>query len=230
MSGTGTQGDADTRDDREGLGGESDGQTIQLLHKWHKGDREALSELIRRNLPWIRRYVQRRLGDELRRNFETHDIVQDAMLQVLQYGPRFDVDSEQLFRALLARIVLNDIADRNRWVHRQRRDRAREKPYMSDTVLKLDPPAVSVTRPSQGMQRDERRAWVRLALEFLDPMDRELLRLRIWESKPFAEVGKLLDLTPDAARMRTTRALGRLARKFEGLLDSSVARALSEDL
>ncbi|MEZ5967134.1 MAG: sigma-70 family RNA polymerase sigma factor [Planctomycetota bacterium] len=202
------------------------GNTIALLRRWHGGDREALDELVRRNIDWISRRVQQSLGPELRARFETQDLVQDVMLEVLECGPRFDVDSEQLFRALLARIVTNDICDRHRWVHRQRRARARERARLSDTVLKLDPPVDSVTRPSQVLHRDERRAWVRLALDFLEPEDREVLRLRIWESHSYPEIGEMLGLTADAVRMRTKRALARLAVTFEKLLDRSALRAL----
>ena len=65
--------------------------TGKLLERWHAGDGGALDELLVRDLPWIRRCVHRRLGQGLRQRAETEDFVQEAVLEVLRYGPRFVV-------------------------------------------------------------------------------------------------------------------------------------------
>ena len=67
------------------------GKTVELLNRWHAGDREALAHLLQRDLPWIRAHVSRRLGPLLRQKGETVDYVQDAFVAALQYGPRFVV-------------------------------------------------------------------------------------------------------------------------------------------
>src|SRR5215813_5262684 len=54
-------------------------QTLTLLRRWHGGDREALGELVARDLPWIRAHVERRPQPELRRHLDADDLVQDAM-------------------------------------------------------------------------------------------------------------------------------------------------------
>ncbi len=188
-------------------------QTIELLRRVHGGEREALEELLERNLAWVHQHVRRRLGPRLRARAETVDFVQQSILDFLEYGPRFELSSESQLRALLARIVENNLRDQDRHLRRQRRDVDREVARASDTILVLDPPAKAVDTPSRILDREERQAWIRLALEFLDPEDREVLVEHEWEGKTFAEIAKALDLTESAARMRYHRALPKLASK-----------------
>ena len=46
-------------------------KTLHLLERWRTGDHEALDVLLHRDLEWIRRYVHRHLGGELRRFGDT---------------------------------------------------------------------------------------------------------------------------------------------------------------
>lgn len=203
-------------------------ETLQLLRRWHDGDRTALDTLVRENFAWVHGYVRRRLNDAMRQKVDSVDLVQNAMLQVLERGPRFQIADRDHFRALLARIVTNDIQDQHRWAYRQRRDQAREQPIARDSVLHLDRPMQSVTRPSENVDRDERKAWVRLAIELMDPEDRQILQQRQWESTAFAEIAAQLGVSEDAARMRHNRALKRLAEKVIELRNGSVARFLRD--
>lgn len=197
--------------------GDAPDPTRELLESWHGGDRQALDTLIAENLAWIHGHVSQRLRTVLRDAGDTQDFVQQAMLEVLEYGPRFAVTDRARFRALLARIVENDLRDRHRYLRRQRRDVARGTARASDTVLELDPAARSVTSPSELAERDERRAWLQLALELLDPIDREIVRMRDWEERTFVEAGELLGISEDAARKRYHRALPKLAHKVASL-------------
>jgi len=192
-------------------------ETIDLLRRWHEGDRQALDVLVERELPWIRTYVHGRIGQLLRARGETEDYVQEAMLHVLRYGPRFVTDNRDAFRRLLARIVENSLRDMADFHGAERRALRRERAIPSDSVLHLDRPHESVTRPSENAERHEQEAWVALALELLEPDDRRVILLRQWEGLEFAEVGQRLGLSEDAARMRFQRALPRLARKLEEL-------------
>lgn len=200
--------------------------TVQLLRGWHAGDRAALEALIRENLPWIAAHVRGRLRPDIRNEAETMDFVQEAMLEVFEDGPRFEVASRAHFRGLFARIVENNIRDKVKWMHRQRRDRRREKGDAGDTVLKLDPPVRAVTTPSECAARNERQAWLRLALELLGPEDREVLRLREWEGLTFAEIGRHMGTGEEAARKRYHRALPKLAERVGELRGGRLSQLL----
>jgi len=191
--------------------------TQELLARWHRGDRTALETLLAQDMPWIRNYVHHRLGDLLRRRGETQDYVHEAMIRILEYGPRFITSDRGRFRALLAKIIENQLRDQCDWHGAQRRAPARERPLPTDSVLDLDRAARSVTRPSEAAARTEARDWIHLALELIDPGDREIIILRQWQERSYPEIAEHLGIAEDTARMRFHRALGRLGRKVESL-------------
>jgi len=190
-------------------------ETVELLRRWHEGDREALAAIVERELPWLRAHVHRRLGPQLRRRGETEDYVQEALIDALRYGPRFVVADEARLRALLGRIVENTLRDQVERHEAQKRDVGREEPLPSGSVLDLD--TGRVTRPSEAAAAREAEAWVRLALELLDPEDRRAILMREWEGRSFPEIGAALGVGENAARMRFQRALPRLAGKVREL-------------
>jgi RNA polymerase sigma-70 factor (ECF subfamily) len=192
----------------------ADSITRQIL-LLHGGDSGALQRLVADHLPWIEARVRQRLSASLRQEGDTQDFVQETLLEVLRDGPRFAIDSPAAFRALLARIVENTLIDRERYMHRAQRDRRLQRALPTDSVLLLDSPARSVTEPSTHAERAEQRAWLRLALELLEPDDRESIRLRDWEDVSFVEAGERLGISEEAARKRYNRALPKLAQKLD---------------
>lgn len=200
--------------------------TLILLQRLHAGDQAALHDLVTRHIDWLRRHVHGRLGAQFRGRMDTHDVVQDVLVDVLEDGPRFRITDEDDLHRILLRIVENTICDRNRYLRRDMRDVARERPMVADTVLDLDPPERTVTRPSQHADAHEREAWVRLALEFLDPDDRQAIWLREFEEKSFREVGEQLGVSEEAARKRFTRALPLLAQRVAELRDGRLRQLL----
>lgn len=191
--------------------------TTALLKRWNAGDEDALQELLRQHLPWIRAHVRQRLGDFLRTKDESGDIVQDALVEFLRYGPHFEVASEAHLRFLLSRIAENVLRDRHDFFTRRRRQAAREQPIPDDSVLALDAGAREVTQPDAALERKQWQAWVRLALALMDPDEREVIVLRQWDNLEFAAIGERLGAAPDAVRMRFQRALPKLAQKIQML-------------
>lgn len=195
---------------------ESD-DTRELLQRWHDGERSAVELLVERDLPWIREFVSQRLGPVLRGRAETQDYVQDAMVEVLTYCPRFVTDSRTRFRSLVARIIENRLRDAHDHHLAARRAPGLERAMPSDSVLDLDRPRKTVTQPAAAAERGERNAWVRLAIELLEPEDRRILLLREWQGLEFEAIGQQLGVSGDAARLRFHRALPRLAQKLAEL-------------
>ncbi len=200
--------------------------TVEKLRRWHQGDPAALEALIQEHLGWLLAEVRRRISPRLRRKVESQDIVQDAMVRLLRYGPRFVPANKGQFRALLARIVLNTILDGRAFHENPKRDMDREQPVPSRTVLILGAAGRALTKPDEAAERDEIGEWLRLGLEFLDPDDRKVIHLRQWEGLEFGDVAERLGLaTADAARMRFQRALPRLAQKVQELKAGRLASA-----
>jgi RNA polymerase sigma-70 factor (ECF subfamily) len=194
-----------------------DAETIELLQRWHKGDALALDALVTRDLDWIRARVHVRLGPALRAREETDDVVQDALLELLRYGPRFLLKSRAHFRALLARIVENVLRDQSDRFQAYKRAGRKEVSLDNGGALTLDGPIATGTTPSKAAEDAEWRGLLRLGLELLDPSDREVVLLRQWDGLPFTAVATKLNVSEDAARMRFQRALARLAGIIEKL-------------
>lgn len=197
--------------------------TLLLLRRWHGGDEAALGALVARDLPWLRAVVQRRMGAELAGRADADDIVQQALVNLLQYGPRFEVDDADAYRALIACIVENTIRKLIRDGRRQRRWAGKEEPLPSGSVVAL---STGATRPSAAADRNERRAWIQLGLELLDSRERELVLWRQWHGRSFADIGAELGVSEDAARMRFERALQRLAQAVARLRSGQVRELL----
>lgn len=203
-------------------------ETTFLLGRWNSGDEGALQSLLAAHLPWIQSHVRSRLGAKLRAKEETTDVVQDALIEFLRYGPRFQISNEAHLRFLLARIAENVLRDSNDFFSRRRRQAARERPLPEGTVLELDAGTGHSQRPDAAVERKQWQAWVRLALELMEPEDRELIVLRQWDELEFAQIGERLGISADNARMRFQRALPKLAVKIQLLQRGNFAELASD--
>jgi alkylation response protein AidB-like acyl-CoA dehydrogenase len=85
--------------------------TVVLLEKARTGDREALESLLARYIPPLRRWAAGRLPTHLRGPLDTHDVVQDAVLQTLGHIERFEQRHDGALRAYLRQAVMNRIRD-----------------------------------------------------------------------------------------------------------------------
>lgn len=202
--------------------------TVQMLQQWHSGDPKGLDELLKRHLPWLEQKVRYRLGPALKRKEETLDYVQEAMVQFLRYGPRFTISNEAHFRSLLLKIVENMLRNKADLYNARRREIAKERPLPPDTVLSLDPPQGSIKTPSMSAAQHEDEAWIRLAMELLDPDDQEVLFLRKWEKLPFADIGNRQGLTEAAARMKHNRAVVKLGENVWKLRNGKIDEILKD--
>jgi len=192
-----------------------DRNDTELLLRARGGDDAALHALVTHNLPWLRERVRRRLRPELRREFDSDDFLQDVVLRCLKAPAVREVRDLEHLRALLVHILEKDLLDHARWSMRQRRDRNREQSLHADSSWVGGRPHQSVTRPSESADKRERVEWIRAAMERLPSSDREVLELRVWEGLDYPAIAERLGLQADAARMRTQRALARLAKTVE---------------
>lgn len=203
--------------------------TRDLLRRWHEGDQNALGELVAQDAQWILDHVHRRLGPLLRRRADTQDIVQHTLVEVLKTGPRFVVDDRNHLRALLARMVENVLRYHARHDQQQKRDVRREVPAevpgASQSVLYLQPTA-NGPGPATQAAAAETRDWMRLALELLDPDDRDVIVWREYDELPFAEIAARQGIPEVNARMRFQRALPKLAKKLQQLQQGQLGEAL----
>lgn len=205
------------------------GDTRELLARWHDGDERALASLVERHRGWIEARVRRRLGRALRSKAETQDVVQDTIVELLRYSPKFTVAHGGTFRRLVARVVENVLCDRHDWFTARRRAMSRERPLASDSVLALDPPVDRPGRPDDVAGEQEMAARVRLALELLGEEDRRVIVRRDFDGWEFARIGDETGAQADAVRMRYHRALLKLAEVVERMQTVGLDRFLEEE-
>lgn len=145
---------------------------------------------------WL--YCRRRLGV---------DRADDAMSDVFLAVWRRIEDAPDPADALPWLYRISYLTISNHWRSAGRRRRLDEKAM-----------AMGVTPPTpiadQVVVREEVREVVGL-LDSLRPGDAEILRLAAWEQLTTAQVASVLDLTPDAAKQRLSRARKRLTALYD---------------
>lgn len=147
---------------------------------------------------------RRRRGSE--GGLETLDYVQDASCEFLK-KPR-DVKSESHFVQLFKGFLQNSFRGKRRDARAQKRGGG-EAPARLMTDLGVPEDAAGpLTLAAQ--QEDEDRLLGLLAT--LDPTERQLITLRLWDELSWEELAARLELpSPEAARKRYTRTLARIA-------------------
>lgn len=208
---------------------DEDHRTLELLERWHTGDRVAAVELVERDREWILQCVRRKRGVALRRDAETVDHFQDLMLEVLDYAPRFLIANQRQFRRLIAKMVDNLLTDRARWLERRRPIRAATlRSWASESRIRLDPALRVSDAPGAQAELGEELDWLRLGLEFLHEDDRRVVREHKLVGRSFVEIGTDLGLQANTVRMRFNRALLRLAGILRRLQSGGLDEMLAE--
>ena len=194
-----------------------DTSTTILLQRIHQNDRQALEELLVRLEPKIQKWVRSQRGQLIKRKWDTLDLSQDILMELVRYLPQVRSANSQVLDRILYRMIQNSLCDRHAQLTAARRNIAREQPLGSGTVLDLDPPRDKPETPSEVAAGREQKNWVRLALPLLPPGDEELLLRCKLGRESYVDFAKLEGTTPDAVRMRCNRALTRLTH-LVGLL------------
>jgi len=186
--------------------GEAEGRKASIGEE----ERRALLE---RHLGSLRSYVRVRLGSRLRQKETSLDLTQSVCRQVLDRFDDFEYRGEASFRHWLLRQAENKIRDRQRFWHREKRDRSREvraeAPAPGGALLDLCTPS----RHLAGREELERleRAFARLPEDF-----RTVIHYARFEGLGHREIAERMGRTTSATRTLLSRALARLASELEG--------------
>lgn len=205
-------------------------ETVNLLQRWHAGEQSALGKLLEETEPWLRSAIRPSLNAQIRRVEDSADFAQSAVVRFLVTGPRFLPASRGQFRALMKRIAMNEIIDRQRRLRVVDRDvDSAPKSQYGESVLDLRADQ-SAAQPSRAVARDEERAWVRLAMELLDDRERQLLYAREVDGRDWGDIAKELGYdSSDAARMACNRLLPSVAKLVLKLHQGRLKELLPDD-
>ncbi len=183
------------------------------LEKAKQGDSEALAWLLERSRKVLKRRAWRALSTQLRARADESDIVQNALLQIYRDLPNFRGVNERQWFAWIGQILSGQTAKMVRKHRAGKRDARKDRRRLAEHAVG---PTINDERDPA---REERRAEVAAAIDELPETMREVVRRRIYEGEPFADVAKRIRKSSGATRVIWTRAIKALRKK----LDSSDA-------
>ena len=190
----------------------ADAPFVALLLAANRGSREALGTLFDLARPDLKSFAERSISPDLRTKGSSSDLVQDALLEAQRLIARFQGTTPDQFRAWLRGVLANKIADfQRRYRGTEKRGVGRERAMSDD-----DNGAVDELGPGSEVAQREEMSLVTAALARLPADYREVIRLRTWDGLPFADVGRLMNRSEDAARMLWGRAIERLREILGG--------------
>ena len=207
----------------------TDGLADELVARLRDGSDQVLGELFLMHRERLWRMVNFRLDRRLAGRVDADDILQEAYLDAAQRVHHYLEDPSKSFFVWLRLVTRQTLVD----VHRRHlgakmRNAAREtgkRPgYPQATSISLVAQLLgSMTSPSQAAVKAETTRQLEVAIEGMDPIDREVLALRHFEELTNSEVAEWLDIQQKAASIRYVRAVGRLKdilARVPGFFDS----------
>ena len=178
--------------------------TGSLLARAQTGDAAALKEVFTRYVPLLSHWARGRLPTWARDMADTHDLVQETVLQVFPHVQEFDNRGRGALAAYLRQSLLNRIRNEIRRVGR--------RPQFED--LDAQTPSAE-SSPLQTAIRHEQQERYEVALGRLKSTERELIVARLELGMTYEEIAEALGKPSwNAARMAVARALLRLAREM----------------
>jgi RNA polymerase sigma-70 factor (ECF subfamily) len=184
--------------------GVSADSTLSLLERARAGDRAAIDTLFARCVPPLLRWSRGRLPQWARDLADTHDVVQEAVLQTFKHLETFEVRGEGALQAYLRQAVLNRIRDHIRRVGR--------RPVASELDSQHEDLEPSPLEHAVGRETVER---YEAALARLTDTDRELIVATVELSYTPEQVAEATGrASPNAARRAARRALVKLAEEM----------------
>ncbi len=152
----------------------------------------AFAELLRRHLPLVYSAAMRRLAGDAHR---AKDVSQLVFLALARNAARLATHAE--ITAWLYATTRNVAVDVVR--SERRREVWQQEAHAMDEIIRDPEPDWAAVRP----ELDD-------AMDRLNPREREAVLLRFFGGHPFREIGRSLQISEDAARMRVDRGLERL--------------------
>lgn len=185
--------------------------TASLLREAKAGSAAALDRLLERYGGKLLAFIRSRLGGRLRQRVDSHDVLNQTLLEAFRHLPDFEGAAGRSLMAWLARIAEREMHDLADFHGRLRRDARREQPLDAGHA-ELAARLRSAT--SRIVLREEVERVLR-ALEQLEEDQRRVIVLRKLEELSFAEIGERMQRSSDACRMLLARALTALTLRLE---------------
>ena len=201
----------------------------ELLVRLQRGDQSALASLFMRYRGRLRRMVDLRMDRRLAGRIDPSDVLQETYLDASRQLEGY-LDREQMPFFLWLRLLTGQrLMAMHRWhLGAQKRDARQELGIHRNAMPQAGSTALSrqllgrLTSPSNAAIRREQRQRLKGLLDRLEPLDREILALRHFETLSNDEAARELGISKSAASKRYIRALERfreMVASLPGMLD-----------
>ena len=167
----------------------------ELIDNFKKGKEESFNELVSRHQQWIREFIQRTV-----KNIEdSEDISQDVFVKVYFGLAAFRFESE--FTTWLYRVAINQINNHFRkqkmfsWFYRN----------IEETFLQTNEDFI-----------DDRGELLMKNIRKLPKMQRNIMILRTLQDLPFKDIGNVLSITENSAKVNYHKAKKSLKKQING--------------
>jgi len=198
-------------------------KTAVLLRRAQAGQDSAWNRLVEHHRAELLRFIERRMGAELRRECDPADVFNEAWLRCFRRFQTFEQHRPGGFRRYLHTAALRVIQDRGpRGGEAAARQAWRERCSIEDVGERLAAPEASAS--SQVRRRDDARLLID-GIESLPSIYREVLTLSFIEGLDTEEISNCLDRKADTVRKQIRRGLERLRDKLDLAPSSSTADA-----
>jgi RNA polymerase sigma-70 factor (ECF subfamily) len=192
-------------------------ETEALLRHAGQDDPDVLGDLFSRHTDRLKRMVRLRMDRRLQGRVDVADVLQESFLEALKCFPEYQRKPTMSFFVWLRCITSRQLLDiHRRHLGAKARDARREISIDQEAFPEATSAALAaqllgcLTSPTEAAVRAERRARLQVALENMDPIDREILALRHFEQLSNVEAAEVLGIQTSAASKRHLRALQRL--------------------
>lgn len=201
-------------------------ETQKLLKQVRSGKPGAFDRLFERYRAYLRKLVEMRLDPKLSQRLDASDVIQETQIEAAQRLEDYLEREPVPFHIWLRQIAHDQLLmARRRHMEAARRAVTREVPLPARSSLELAQQLLAGgSTPSQHIAKKEQAQCVRKALAELPDLDREIVLMRNFEQLSHEEIGYVLQISPDAAKMRYVRALLRLSKILHenGLTESQI--------
>jgi RNA polymerase sigma-70 factor (ECF subfamily) len=173
---------------------------------------------------WAARVVQLRpllillarqnLNPRLWKDVDPSGVVQETLMEAVSKQAQFEGDGSQAFEGWMRRMLLNNLYDAIRRIHREKRDIDREVPLagaINESTGRLQSLLSNHdSTPSVKAMRREELLGLAAALERLEPAQRDAVELHHLQGRSLAESAELMGRSESAVAALLHRGLVKL--------------------
>jgi RNA polymerase sigma-70 factor (ECF subfamily) len=191
-----------------------------LIAAARAGSTEALGELLQAWRDYLLLLANEELDSVLSPKGGASDLVQETFLEAQRDIGRFAGSTQGEWVRWLRTILEHNMANfRRGYLATEKRDVLREVPFGEGddrSRFGAEPFVADTQTPSACAVAGEQQLRLEQAIARLPESQRRVIELRHREGLSFAEIGRQLGRSAEAARKLWSRAIKRLASKFDG--------------